>query len=133
MEKKRIVAYIRLGNSDNAMTNLNSLKQYFREKIGSRDDCELVDIYWDIGTSGRDKKRPAYTKMLANAEAHKFDYIVVDKLARFSRDMESALKAIDRLIKLGVGFYSINEQIDSLDENYKIYRAMITTLTHICE
>lgn len=121
---KKIAVYIRV----NADDSVDDKIAYYISLIEKRSDCEIVDFYADRGTSGRDKHRPEYERMLADAQKHRFDYMVAQSLAKFNRDTASAIKAIDELRKIGVGLFTINEKIDTLDENYGIYRAMITAL-----
>lgn len=121
---KKIAVYIRVG----ADCSIEDRIAYYKTQVAKRNDCEIVDFYVDKGKSGRDNHRPEYERMLADAQEHKFDYMVAQSLAKFNRDTASAIKAIDELRKIGVGLFTINEQIDTLDENYGIYRAMITTL-----
>ena len=83
MDKKRIAVYTRIGK--NSPDEEDKRKQYFTDLIAAREDCELVDIYVDaFGTSAMDPTRPAYVKLLADAENKKFDYIVVNQSAEFS-------------------------------------------------
>ena len=75
MDKKRIVGYARIGRADEY--NCKPQTQMIEELVGKRDDCELINVYQDIGFSGRNNRRPAYESMLKDAEEHKFDYIIV--------------------------------------------------------
>lgn len=126
---KKIAVYIRAG----ADCSVEDRIAYYKAQVAKRNDCEIVDFYVDKGKSGRDNQRPEYERMLADAQEHKFDYIVVKSLAKFSRDTLAAIKTIDKLKSISVGLYTINEQIDTLDENYGIYRSMLTTLLAMCK
>ena len=123
-DMKRLAVYLR----ENADCSIEDMIAKYKNQIEKRGDCEIVDFYADRGKSGRDKHRPEYERMLVDAQNHKFDYIVVKSLAKFSRDTAAALKAIDKLKEYGVGLYTINEKIDTLGSEYGIYRAMLTTL-----
>jgi hypothetical protein len=50
--------------------------------------------------------------MLIDADAGAFDTIVVHKLDRFARNLRVQLDGFDRLSKAGVGFVSLNENLD---------------------
>ena len=110
MDKKRIAVYTRIGK--NSPDEEDKRKQYFTDLIAAREDCELVDIYVDaFGTSAMDSTRPAYVKLLADAENKKFDYIVVKQISEFSRDIKEIQRVVNRLRELNIGlfFIDINE------------------------
>jgi site-specific DNA recombinase len=76
---------------------------------------EIVQVYADEGRSARTDdlaKRPAFAHMLDDAEAGRFDLIIVHKLDRFSRNRKIAFKAFERLGRAGVSFLSIAENMD---------------------
>lgn len=71
--------------------------------------------YIEEGKSARSEninKRPKFKEMIADALAHRFDVLVVDKLDRFSRRLPITLEYFNRLREAGVGFVSIREQFD---------------------
>jgi DNA invertase Pin-like site-specific DNA recombinase len=71
--------------------------------------------YIDEGKSARTdniNRRPAFKEMVDDALAGKFDVLVVHKLDRFSRNLRITLEYFDKLLKAGVAFISINEQMD---------------------
>ena len=76
---------------------------------------EIVARYRDEGKSARTddlRKRPAFRQMLADAEAGRFDILIVHKLDRFARNLRVTLETLDRLERAGVGFVSISENMD---------------------
>lgn len=107
MDKKRIAVYTRIGK--NSPDEEDKRKQYFTDLIAAREDCELVDIYVDaFGTSAMDPTRPAYVKLLADAENKKFDYIAVKQISEFSRDSKETQRVVNRLRELNIGLYFID-------------------------
>ena len=58
------------------------------------------------------KRRPAFSKMAADAMSGRFDVLVVHKLDRFSRNLRITLEYFDKLSRAGIAFVSINEQMD---------------------
>ncbi len=75
----------------------------------------VAEVYRDEGKSARTDdlaKRPAFQQMLADAEAGRFDVVVVHKLDRFARNLLVALETLQRLERRDVGFVSISEQMD---------------------
>jgi site-specific DNA recombinase len=76
---------------------------------------ELVGIYRDEGKSAWTDdvdKRPEFARMISHAEAGLVDVIVVHKLDRFARNLLVTLETLQRLETSGVGFVSINENMD---------------------
>ncbi len=91
-------------------------------------DWEIVHQYRDEGKSARSDdlaKRPAFAKMLADAEAGRFDVLVVHKLDRFSRNLRMTLETLERLNNANVAFVSISE---SMDFSTPIGKVILATL-----
>ena len=74
---------------------------------------EVTNIYTDAGISAkRDSERPQLIKLMEDAEAHKFDVVIVDKIDRFYRHLGGLLTALDRLKEDDVFFVSVQERLD---------------------
>lgn len=73
---------------------------------------QLVETYSDQGLSGASAARPAWRAMLADAQAGRFDAVVVNDLSRFARNAALALTEIDRLAEIGVNLVSRKEGFD---------------------
>src|SRR5690349_12333448 len=58
------------------------------------------------------RKRPAFRQMLDDADAHRFDILIVHKLDRFARNLRIQLESFGRLERAGVAFVSLSEQMD---------------------
>lgn len=70
----------------------------------------VVEVYTDPGKSGKSAEtRPGFRRMIADAEAHRFDAIIVHKLDRFSRSIVDILIYLERLRKSDVSFASVTE------------------------
>lgn len=70
------------------------------------------EIFSDAGISGRStKNRIAFLDMMDAAK--KGDNIIVYSVARFGRNLEDILVAVNRLKKKGADFHSLNEGIDT--------------------
>ena len=84
--------------------------------------------YIDEGKSARTdnvNKRLAFKEMIADALSGKFDVLVVHKLDRFSRNLRITLEYFDKLLKIGVTFVSINEQMDFTTPSGKVHLALL--------
>ena len=57
-------------------------------------------------------KRPVFKQAIEDALACRYDVLVVHKMDRFSRKLRVTLEYLDKLGRAGVGFVSIENQID---------------------
>ncbi len=57
-------------------------------------------------------KRPGFKEAIDDALAKKYDVLVVHKIDRFSRKLRVTLEYFEKLGKAGIGFVSIENQID---------------------
>jgi site-specific DNA recombinase len=71
----------------------------------------LVELYVDDGRSGRTIKRPAYQRMLR--EADKWDAILVLKMDRVHRSSRNFAAMMDDLLKAGKEFVAVMDRIDT--------------------
>ncbi len=120
LKPKRVARYIRVstleqareGNSlDGQVESLNDLIKANTKDKGWTTNDEL--LYIDDGYSGADDQRPAFRKMMKDAEAGKFEVCLVWKIDRLFRKAMLLLETIERLRKLNVEFVSKNESIDT--------------------
>lgn len=73
---------------------------------------EVVEEYADEGKSARGDdiaKRPAFKRMMEDAEARRMDVVVVHKLDRFARNIRVTFESLARLDKCGVAFTTVVE------------------------
>lgn len=109
----RPAIYTRVSNRDQADGfSLDAQERLCREYCASEGWPEPV-VYTDAGRSAFSdsiKKRPAFARLLAAAEAREFDVVVVHKLDRFARNQETALREFRLLAKHGVLFVSISDR-----------------------
>ena len=89
----------------------NSIRGQVREctLFAERNDIRIINTYADEAISGRTDKRPAFLKMIRDANQHMFDVIVVWKGDRFSRNRADAAKYKNELKKLGIKLLSATE------------------------
>src|SRR3954462_2786101 len=104
---KRVALYVRV-SSDEQIEGF-SLDAQERAIV---DYCldhnyRVVARYRDEGVSARTddlRKRPEFRRLLEDAEAGRFDVLIVHKLDRFARNLRVTLETLDRLERAGVGF-----------------------------
>ena len=74
---------------------------------------EITNLYTDAGISAkRDSQRPQFIQLLEDADANKFDVVIVDKIDRFYRHLSGLLNTLDRLKEADVFFVSVQERLD---------------------
>ena len=63
---------------------------------------EIVKVYPDRALSGASRFRPAFQQMQVDAEARRFDVIIVEALDRLSRKLADVADLHDRLTSWGL-------------------------------
>ena len=83
---------------------------------------EVFHIYSDDDYTGSDRNRPEFSRLLADAQAHKFDIILCKTQSRFTRELELVEKYIHGLFPLwGIRFVSIVDNADTDNNNIPAY------------
>ncbi len=70
-------------------------------------------------------KRPLFKEMIADALAGGFDILVVHKLDRFSRSLLITVEYFNKLLRAGVTFFSISEQMDFTSPSGRVHLALL--------
>lgn len=110
----RAAIYIRVSTDDQAREGFSIPSQ--RDRLSAyalSQDWEIYDYYIDDGFSAKDIKRPAFQRMLRDAEERRIDVILVHKLDRFTRNVRDLYDVLDKLNKYNVAFRSSQEQFDT--------------------
>lgn len=97
-------------DDSNSIANQKSmLTQYCTDK-----GWEIFGIYSDDDFTGSDRNRPAFNRLLKDAQEHRFDVVVCKTQSRFTREIELVEKYINYLFPLwGVRFISIVDNADT--------------------
>jgi len=96
------------------------LTQYVQEK-----GWEIKEIYIDDGWSGTTMQRPAFQRMIRDAEDRRINLIIVKDLSRLGRNyIEVGRLTEDTLPRLGCRFVALNDSVDSMfgDNDMMVYR-----------
>ena len=81
---------------------------------------EIYDIYSDDDYAGSDRNRPAFRRLLADAEARKFDIVLCKTQSRFTRELELVERYIHGYFPIwGVRFVSIVDNADTANKGNK--------------
>lgn len=122
----KVAIYCRLSEEDRNKHNKNDdsnsiinqksmLLQYSLDQ-----KWELYDIYSDDDYTGADRNRPQFKRLLADAEARKFDIILCKTQSRFTRELELVEKYIHGLFPAwGIRFVSIVDNADTANKGNK--------------
>lgn len=72
-----------------------------------------IEVYEDEGFSGKNLNRPQFQKMMSDEIKNPYDFIVVYRLDRISRNVGDFANLIDKLNQLSTSFICIKEQFDT--------------------
>lgn len=129
--RKRAVIYARYSSDNQRSESIDEQVRackYFAQHSGQYD---IVGIYKDEALSGYRNihKRDGFTKLMQDAEAHKFDAVIVYELSRFARNASDTVVYTDKLKQLGIEFISVREKLDQTPEG----RMMLLVITGVNE
>jgi site-specific DNA recombinase len=68
----------------------------------------VVEVYPDYALSGASRFRPAFQQMQVDAQARRFNVIIVEALDRLSRKLADVADLHDRLTFLGIGLHAVS-------------------------
>ena len=131
-ERLRAVGYRRVSMREQVDGHsLDAQEKNIRDYVAAQ-EWDLLEIYTDAGISAKkDSHRPDLERMLADAEAGKFDVIVVDKIDRFYRHLAGLLTALDELHQMNVLFASVQERLDFTSPWGKLMLTVLGILAEI--
>lgn len=115
----RVTFYARVStDKDEQRNSLENQVQYYRELIQSKPNWTFVEGYVDEGISGTStKKRDSFNRMIADAKAGCFDFIITKEISRFSRSTLDSIKYTQELLEYNVGVFFQNDNINTLDSD----------------
>src|SRR3989338_4139744 len=92
---------------------------------------DIHKIYKDKGKSAKDiKGRPAMIKLLEDAQAKKFDVILIYKLDRFSRSLKDLILTIETLKNQEIDFISLQDRIETTSASGKLMFHIISSFSY---
>ena len=110
--------YVRLSVEDNKKRgdSVETQKSILENFIALNPDIKLRDFYIDNGTPGTNFVRPAFQKMLADAESGIINCIIVKDLSRLGRNAIDTGYYIEKYLpSLNCRFISVNDDFDTND------------------
>ncbi len=115
----RVTFYARVStDKDEQLNSLENQVQYYTGLIQSKSNWTFVPGYIDEGISGTStKKRDSFLRMIADAKAGRFDFIITKEISRFSRSTLDSIKYTQELLEHDVGVLFQNDNINTLDSD----------------
>ena len=113
----RVTFYARVSTDrDEQLNSLENQVQYYTELIKSKPNWTFVPGYIDEGISGTStRKRDDFNRMIRDAKAGLFDFIITKEISRFSRSTLDSIKYTQELLEHNVGVFFQNDNINTLD------------------
>lgn len=113
-EHERAAVYSRVSNLDQRSRSYSMEFQPDRaEEYVNSKGWEIVGMYADPDRTGRNSKRPDLQRMIRDIESGKITVVVIHRLDRLYRNLESLLRFLRFLKKHRVRLVSVTEQIDT--------------------
>lgn len=115
----RVTFYARVSTEkDEQINSLENQIQYYTELIQSKPNWTYIEGYIDEGISGTStKKRDSFLRMIKDAKARRFDFIITKEISRFSRSTLDSIKYTQELLEHDVGVLFQNDNINTLDSD----------------
>ena len=113
----RVTFYARVSTDKEEQRNsLENQIQYYTELIQSKPGWTYVAGYVDEGISGTStKRRDSFLRMIQDAKAGRFDFIITKEISRFSRSTLDSIQYTQELLEHDVGVLFQNDNINTLD------------------
>lgn len=113
----RVTFYARVStDQEEQLNSLENQVQYYTELIRSKENWTFVPGYIDEGLSGTStKKRDEFNRMIRDARAGLFDFIITKEISRFSRSTLDSIRYTQELLEYNVGVFFQNDNINTLD------------------
>ncbi|MCL1976714.1 MAG: recombinase family protein [Candidatus Bathyarchaeota archaeon] len=127
---KRVCAYCRVSTEqDDQINSLENQKRYFEDYISRNLEWEFCGLYVDEGISGTSaEKRAEFMRMVADAEARKFDLLLTKEISRFARNTLDSIFYTRKLKELGVGVVFMNDNINTLDNDAELRLTIMSSI-----
>lgn len=115
----RVTFYARVStDKDEQLNSLENQIQYYTDLIQSKPNWTYIEGYIDEGISGTStKKRDSFNRMIRDAKAGRFDFIITKEISRFSRSTLDSIKYTQELLEHDVGVLFQNDNINTLDSD----------------
>lgn len=113
INKKIAVGYARY-STDAQTENSIAYQSEHIERYCSENNLELKKIYADTAVSGTNTDRPAFLRLLKDAEKHLFSTVVIYDVTRGSRDVGDWFTFRKKMLSLGIEVVSISQKLGDI-------------------
>lgn len=112
----RVTYYARVStDKDEQLHSLSAQVRYYTDMIKACSNWTFAEGYVDEGISGTSaKKRDSFMRMISDAKAGHFDFVVTKEISRFSRNTLDSIQYTQELLKYGVGVLFQSDNINTL-------------------
>ncbi len=112
----RVTYYARVSTDKDAqLHSLSAQVEYYADLIRQCPAWTYVEGYVDEGLSGTSVgKRESFLRMVEDAKAGRFDFILTKEISRFSRNTLDSIGYTQALLQSGVGVYFQSDNINTL-------------------
>src|SRR5574344_96247 len=112
---KTAVIYARYSSDNQTEQSIDGQKTACNE-YAKRNNITILDEYIDRAMTGTNDNRPEFQKMLKDSKKREWDYVLVYKLDRFSRDKYETTIQKHKMKENGVKLLSVMENIPDTPE-----------------
>ena len=123
----KVIGYVRVSTEEQAREgiSLDNQKAKIKAYCDSQ-DWELIKVFSDEGSSGKDMKREGLKELLSFLEADRVNVVVVYKTDRLTRKQRHLYQLLEDIFeKKGVGFKSVTEPFDTTTAMGKGFLGML--------
>jgi len=103
----RAVIYARYSSDNQREASIEDQIELCRRYCGN-EGWEITEVYQDAALSGGSSMRPAFQKLLADAERGAFDVVITEAIDRLGRRLADVADLHDRLSFLGIRLFALN-------------------------
>lgn len=126
---KKVAVYARVSsNSSEQLKSLQAQVSGLTRLAVANPNWLLVDIYMDVTTSKTGSSRREFNRLVDDCSKGKIDIVITKSISRFGRDTIEVLNALDELTKSGTRVIFINEGVDSLKDDARLYITVHTAV-----
>lgn len=117
-----VALYARFSSDNQREQSITDQYRVCEDYVARQSDWTIVHRYKDEAISGTQDAtgREGYARMLADAQARRFNVLVVHDLSRLSRDSVETEQARRRLVHWGVRLIAIGDGIDTQHEGHEL-------------
>jgi DNA invertase Pin-like site-specific DNA recombinase len=123
-KRNRIALYLRSATIEQGDDPAASLAGQRKTLLGlaARHDLQIVGEYEDTGISGLSRERPGLDRLLqdACAKPRQFDFVLVDDLARISRDTSHLMEVATMLKGRAIALVTADQLASTLPPSAKL-------------